>query len=137
MKIKRKTRIQNIIPVASMSDIAFLLLIFFMLSSMANLKKGPTIENPKAKQISALPDTIKKFEIMVDKQGLIFFEGMYRTPEEITNFFTTRIIQYPNLYIELNADEATEYEKIDSVIKALQQAECYRILFVCKKIKKE
>jgi biopolymer transport protein ExbD len=132
MKIKRKTSIQNLIPVSSMSDIAFLLLIFLMLSSILNMKQGPDIQLPRAQEISA-PREVKKFDILIDRQGNIFFEGQYRLADEITRIFSARVGEFPDLYVQISSDRDTEYEKVDQVVKALQEAECYRLLFITDK----
>lgn len=117
-----------------MSDIAFLLLIFLMLSSIINLKKGPNITIPKAKKISR-PKSVQKYEISIDKNGNFFLEGKYVTTKEITDIFYKRAMLYPDMYVQLSADEETEYQAVNSVVKALQEARSYRILFVCKKKK--
>jgi biopolymer transport protein ExbD len=137
MRFKRKTGVNDSIPVASMSDIAFLLIIFFMLSSFANLKKGPDIENPAAKNITSPPEKSRQFEITVDKNGLVFFENSYLTTEELTQIFLLRSQRFPDMYVKINADENTEYEFIDQVVKALQEANTYQLLFVCKKLRDE
>ena len=136
MKLKRKTSVKSVIPVSSMSDIAFLLLIFLMLSSILNMKKGPKINTPKAQEISTAQD-VRKFDLTIDKNGNVFFEGSYVTAEDLTNTFNERIVMYPNLFVQINADEQTEYNAVDKVIKALQNAGCYRLLFICDKLKKE
>lgn len=136
MKIKRKTSIKNIIPVSSMSDIAFLLLIFLMLSSIVNMKKGPQISLPKAKELSK-PKKALKYDLSIDKNGNIFFEGTYINTEKLSLIFSERILSSPNLFVQINADEDTHYEKVDAVIKALQAAKSYKIIFVCKKLEKE
>lgn len=136
MKIKRKTGIKSIIPVSSMSDIAFLLLIFLMLSSIMNMKKGPTINPPFAKEVST-PEERQKFEIIVDQNGNYFHEGSYRLAEEITTIFSSRVLANPQLMVEISADENTTYDKIDTLKDALQAAEAYSLLFVSKKIKDE
>jgi len=136
MKVKRKTSIQNVIPVSSMSDIAFLLLIFLMLSSILNMKQGPKIQTPQAKEIST-PKEAQKYELIVDKNGSYFFEGNYVTLDSLTTVFSERILIYPDLFVEINGDISTEYQYIDSAVKALQDAKCYRVLFICEKLKKE
>ncbi len=134
MKIKRKTKIKNRIPVSSMSDIAFLLLIFLMLSSILNMKKGPNVVLPKAQEIS-LPEEARKYEITVDKNGNYFFDGNYLPLAEITAFFSAEINIYPNLYVQISADQNSEYEVVDSLVKALQDAKSYRFVFVTDKLK--
>lgn len=136
MKIKRKTKIQNMIPVASMSDIAFLLLIFLMLSSIMDMKKNIEVNTPKAKQVST-SEEVQKYEIIIDKNGTYYFEGKAVSLEHISSFFSLKILVEPNLYVQLNADEDCIYERIGLVVKTLQDVKCYRLLFISKRIKEE
>ncbi|WP_461248293.1 ExbD/TolR family protein, partial [Treponema sp. R6D11] len=66
MKIKRKRK-SFTIPLNSMSDVAFLLLIFIMLVALINYRKEVKIEYPEAK--TALRTTSEKnLEVWVDKE---------------------------------------------------------------------
>jgi len=136
MRVQRKTRIESVIPVSSMSDIAFLLLIFLMLSSIMNLKKNIEVKTPEAKQVSTT-EGVQKYEIIIDKNGNAFFDGNYILLQEITAVFSQNIDREPDLYVQINADEAATYEMVNQVIKALQDARCYRLLFICKRLKEE
>jgi len=53
--IEKKRRPQAEIPNSAMSDIAFLLLIFFMVSTVFVKEKGLKVTLPKAESISKIP----------------------------------------------------------------------------------
>jgi biopolymer transport protein ExbD len=53
-KIERKTKVATEIPNASMSDIAFLLLIFFMVSTTFVKEKGLKVNLPQAEAIQKI-----------------------------------------------------------------------------------
>ncbi|MDR0442646.1 MAG: biopolymer transporter ExbD, partial [Treponema sp.] len=73
MKLKRK-RDNFFIPLNSMSDVAFLLLIFIMLVALINYRKTVKIEYPEAK--TALRTSAEKnLEIWVEKDGEIYLDG--------------------------------------------------------------
>lgn len=61
--LQRKERVSDEIPTASMADIAFLLLIFFLTTTVFNEEKGLPIVLPEADQE----------EVDVSAQNLIFF----------------------------------------------------------------
>ena len=71
--IRRKKRIPMIVPTASMGDIAFLLIIFFMLASnfmkQANIKSenpaSPDVETQEAAQLS----------VVLDADATLWFQG--------------------------------------------------------------
>lgn len=61
--LERKERVSDEIPTASMADIAFLLLIFFLTTTVFNEEKGLPIVLPEAEQE----------EVDVSAKNLIFF----------------------------------------------------------------
>lgn len=61
-KIKKAARPETLIPTASMSDIAFLLLLFFMVSTVFVREKGLKVRLPKAEMIQKYPEiTLLRF----------------------------------------------------------------------------
>ena len=54
MKVNRKTKLETEIPTASMPDIIFMLLIFFMVTTVLREYSGLPISLPKAKRIEKL-----------------------------------------------------------------------------------
>ena len=54
MKFARKSRVGATVPTASMADIAFLLLVFFMVSTVFVRYRGLKIELPDAEKIEKL-----------------------------------------------------------------------------------
>ena len=54
MKLNRKVKISSDIPTASMPDIIFMLLIFFMVTTVLREYSGLDVELPKAKRIQKL-----------------------------------------------------------------------------------
>ena len=68
---RRKTMIP--VPVASMGDIAFLLIIFFMVCSRFAKDPGVTIEAPTTVEVSKLDDY--PIIVLIDKEARIYFQG--------------------------------------------------------------
>ena len=54
MKFSRKTKLSTEIPTASMPDIIFMLLIFFMVTTVLREYSGLPVTLPKAKRIEKL-----------------------------------------------------------------------------------
>ncbi len=73
MKTKRRRRKMLLVPVASMADIAFLLVIFFVVCS--HVGKDPTgkIEAPTTPEVSKLDKY--PMVVLIDNKGHIFFRG--------------------------------------------------------------
>ena len=56
MKFSKKTKISSEIPTASMPDIIFMLLVFFMVTTVLKEYSGLPVNLPKAKRIEKLKE---------------------------------------------------------------------------------
>jgi len=61
------------VPVASMGDIAFLLIIFFMVCSRFAKDPGVSIDSPTTIEVARLDDY--PIVVLIDKEGQIYFQG--------------------------------------------------------------
>ena len=74
MKFKRKSNIESKISTSSMPDIIFMLLIFFMVTTVLREYSGLPISLPKAERIEKLESNRHTAHIWVSKDGLISIE---------------------------------------------------------------
>ena len=76
MAIKRRSKVESTIPSSSMADIAFLLLIFFMVSTVFNVEKGLPVRLPRAEESKKVP---KKgiSHVWMDSQGRVVIDDMW------------------------------------------------------------
>jgi len=70
---RRKRRKMIPVPVASMGDIAFLLIIFFMVCSRFAKDPGVSIDAPTTVEVSKLDDY--PIVVLIDKEAQIYFQG--------------------------------------------------------------
>ena len=125
MRLRAKNTFQPRIPTASMADIAFLLIIFFMLTITYEVDKTQV----------ALPRTDLRFEIpkkaayvSVDQNGTLKVsngeEMSASVPgvEDVLSFAATIVATDPGKAFVLKADMDTEYRFIDQVLDALKRA---------------
>ena len=68
---KRKKRTQLIVPVASMGDIAFLLIIFFLIAS--RLAQDKQIKQPHSYDAQDLKEAV--ISVLIDENGLYYVNG--------------------------------------------------------------
>ena len=74
MKKHRRRRRMLLVPVASMADIAFLLIIFFVLCSrITRDPAGIRIDSPTTPTVDSLEDY--PIVVLVDADGQIYFQG--------------------------------------------------------------
>lgn len=132
MRLKRRHEAGAVIPTASMADIAFLLIVFFMV----------TITFEKDKTQVALPKTELRFEvpkeaayISVTNNGQIrVTNGEYMStpvpPDDVVSFAANLVVEFPGRPVVLKADDAVPYRNIDKVIDSLKQAKVEKIFLL-------
>ena len=118
MALKRKTKIEVNFSMASMTDIIFLLLIFFMISSTIVIPNAIKLTLPQAqKQTAAKP--LSRVTIDRNLNYYVAF-GNQRDKQvsfsDITPFLQERYNQEPEMYVALYADETVPYSEIVKVL---------------------
>ncbi|MCL2244136.1 MAG: biopolymer transporter ExbD [Treponema sp.] len=130
MKLKRKKR--NItIAVFSMSDIAFLLLIFIMLVSLINYRVTVNIEYAEAER-APRTQTEKNLEVWLDKYGEIYLNGTHAEYEELENKIIELYNYAPDTRVHIIADRNTHYEEINKILEIFQFHQYRLVSFVVK-----
>jgi len=124
MQLKKKNKTKPEIPSSAMSDIAFLLLIFFMTTTVFNVDKGPQIKLPAAEEVEKTKrkDTIALY---IDANGNVNIDGRYIALEYLPEVIVDEVSANPSLKIILKTDRATEYGDVMTVFQRLQDAGAY------------
>ena len=129
MKIKRIGKPKVIIPTASMADIAFLLIIFFMLTTVFRKEKGQKLILPSAKSTERILKRKHLSYIWLTKDGRIFVMDQRVTPKRISYDFRLKVLEDPNLIVMLMFDRDVKYAYVDSILEALREAKALRVTF--------
>ena len=116
--LKRRAKISPNFSMASMTDVIFLLLIFFMITSTVVSPNAIKVLLPQGKQqTSAKPLT----RVIIDKD-LNFYAAFGNdkeqslTLDELTPFLQSCAEKEPEMYVALYADEAVPYREIVKVL---------------------
>jgi biopolymer transport protein ExbD len=134
MKIRRKARRYPIIPVSAMSDIAFLLLIFIMLVSIINYRKEIKIDYAISKN-QERTQADKNFEIWINKDGAVFYDGKNIELPELQKSVETRYFKTPDIRFHVIADKNTKYKYVNNVVELLKQTQVSSVSLVVKENK--
>lgn len=81
MAIRRSKKPSLVLPLSSMGDIAFLLIIFFMLAS--NFMKNARVEHEQPLSPDLEQQDAAQRSIILDKDARIWYEGVETTTAEI------------------------------------------------------
>ena len=85
MKFKAKTKAESKIPTSSMPDIIFMLLIFFMVTTVLREYEGLNVFLPQARKIERLESKRHTSHVFISKDGLISIDDKI-IPNSITVF---------------------------------------------------
>ncbi|NOZ03808.1 MAG: biopolymer transporter ExbD [FCB group bacterium] len=114
------------IPTSSMADIAFLLLIFFLVTTTIDTDKGLGIVLPAEGQELE----IKKQNILnclINSSGDVLLGGEPVAVKDIARIVKKRLQENPRLIISVKAHEKSQYKSYVKVIDQLKQANATRI----------
>ena len=132
MKVNRKTKLDTEIPTASMPDIIFMLLIFFMVTTVLREYSGLPISLPKAKRIEKLTSKRHTSHIWVSKDGLISVEDKLYASDGIRHVMYEKRVADPQLVISLKADERAKMGLISAIHGELRKADALKLKYSSK-----
>jgi len=132
MKVNRKTKLDTEIPTASMPDIIFMLLIFFMVTTVLREYSGLPISLPKAKRIEKLKSKRHTSHIWVSKDGLISIEDKLYASDGIRHVMYEKRVTNPQLVISLKADERAKMGLISAIHGELRKADALKLNYSSK-----
>ena len=118
MALKRRTKVNESFSMASMTDVIFLLLIFFMVTS--------TVVIPNAIKVT-LPQAAKPLTRVTIDANLNYYVafGNQREKqvsfEEITPFLQDSYAKEPEMFVALYADETVPYKEIVRILNIANQ----------------
>jgi biopolymer transport protein ExbD len=131
VKLKRDSKKQFSIPLNSMSDVAFLLLIFIMLVALINYRREVKIEYPEA-HTALRTSAEKNLEIWIDRDGGVYLNGNPAALRDVEDTVADLYRRAPDTRLHIIADRNTPYEKINGVLEILQILQYRVVSFVVK-----
>ncbi len=126
-----RKRKKPMIPMSSMSDIGFLLLIFIMLISLINQRHEVPIKYPEAETLEKTQEK-DNLEIWVDASGNLSVEGKTLDIASLEGLIAATLAEKPGTRVHVIADRNTGYRNVDKVVKILQRLQHRVVSFVVK-----
>jgi biopolymer transport protein ExbD len=127
-KFQRKADVGQNIPTSSMADIAFLLLVFFMVTTIFKLEDGLPVTMPKAEAGVKVPRE-RVSHIWIDKAGNISINDKLMEVEAVEPVIYAKLIDNPALIIAFNVDKNTQFDIVNNVMEELKSANATRVSF--------
>ena len=122
MALKRRTKVNESFSMASMTDVIFLLLIFFMVTSTVVIPNAIKVTLPQAQKTAAKPLT--RVTIDANLNYYVAFGNQREKQvsfEEITPFLQDSYAKEPEMFVALYADETVPYKEIVRILNIANQ----------------
>ncbi len=128
MKIKRRIKVKSEIPTASMADIIFNLLLFFMVTSIFKTEEGLQIQLPRASSgVEVQPQQL--VHIWADRFNRISINDKLVRVEHIQGIIATRLEENRGLIVAFNVDNRTKYSLVSDIMEQLKEANAVNVTF--------
>ena len=132
MNFSRKTKISSEIPTSSMPDIIFMLLIFFMVTTVLREYSGLPVNIPKAEKIEKLKGKRHTAHIWVSKEGLVSINDRRFAVQDVAKIMYEKRLSDPQLIVSLKADEEAKMELISNIHEELREADALKLNYSTK-----
>lgn len=130
---KRKSGAGSEIPTSSLADIAFLLLIFFMVTTVFRKEKKRNIEWVSAEATQKIDEKRKNIvHVWIERNGDIFINDQLVPTEDVANVIRPLYAENRELVVAIRGDREVPYREINGLTEQLQAAGAVRVTFATR-----
>ena len=129
MKIERKTHTSKEISTSSMPDIIFMLLIFFMVTTVMREYEGLDIIMPRAKMIEKLESKRHTSYVWATKDGLVSVDDRIININNLSGIMYNKIAKDPKITVSLKSDEKATMKLITDIHTQLRTASALKLSY--------
>jgi len=138
MKINKKTKQKSTVSTASLPDIIFMLLIFFMVTTVMKTFDGLKVQDPSAKKIEKLENRKNVIYIWQTKDGSVCVDDQtlsnINDVSEILKYKLEASIDPGKMVVQFKADQNTTMELIQQIHTECREANALKLSYAAKKI---
>ena len=127
MKLNRKNKEKSEISTSSLPDIIFMLLIFFMVTTVMREFEGLDVLLPRAKTIEKLESKRHTSYIWATKDGLISVDDKIVSIVNLAELMYQKISNDPKLTVSLKSDENSLMKTISDIHTELRKAQALKL----------
>ncbi len=132
MKLEKKSKPKLEIPTASMPDIVFMLLLFFMVSTVLRTHEGLNVVLPSAKRIEKLDTKRHVTYLWVSKDNLISVDGKIMDTETLRGVMYQKRVEDPEITISIRADQQVSMGLMNEIHNELREADALKVNYSSK-----
>jgi biopolymer transport protein ExbD len=119
------------IPTESMADIAFLLMIFFITSTVLRIEQGLPVDLPRAQTVMRQPRELI-VHVWLDATGRPMIDDLFVGYDDIAPILAEKLRRNPSLVVAVNSDRRTAYTYVHRLLGELKKAEAVRVSFTAE-----
>lgn len=132
MQFAKKTKLDPKIPTASLPDIIFMLLIFFMVVTVFKEFRGLPISIPSARTTEKLETKRNVAYLWVDKLGRLSVDDKIVSLEDVSPIMSDKFSQNRRLVISMKIDKDVEMGLVTDIQEKLRDAYTLRVNYATK-----
>jgi len=132
MRLERRKHEMRV-PIASMSDVSFLLLIFIMLVALMNYRPEVGVDRAEARAV-VNTTAERNLEIWIDRNGALFLDGYASSLAAVQDAIDVLHLGAWDSRIHVIADRNTAYKHVSAVLETLQLLEYRTVSLVVRNI---
>lgn len=128
---KRKSKVASEIPDSSLADIAFLLLIFFMVTTVFRTERPREVTFPDAQATERVDEKRKNIlHVWVERDGSIYINDQVVPTNQVGGIVAPLYAQTDRrLVVAIRGDREVPYGVINDVTEQLREANALRVNF--------
>ena len=128
---QKSSKATDEVPTSSLADIAFLLLIFFMVTTVFQSDRDRPIEWPRAASAEKIDEKQKNIlNIWMERDGVVYINDQAHSMDQVTARVAPLYAASERaLVISIRGDREVPYRFIDQVQSALVSAGVVRVVF--------
>jgi biopolymer transport protein ExbD len=128
--LKRKSKAASEIPSSSLADMAFLLLIFFMVTTTFRKEQPRDVVFPEAEATEKLEQPRKDIlHVYVESDGSIYINDRLVPTNNVSDVVAPLYAENTLMVVMLRSDRDVPYTTVDQILKELQAAGALRVAF--------
>ncbi|MFQ5639094.1 MAG: ExbD/TolR family protein [bacterium] len=134
MKFESKNKAQSGIPLSSLPDIVFLLLIFFMVSSVFKEFSGLPVRLPNARKIEKLKGKRDVAYLWVNREGTISIDDKFVDLRDVSKIIYQKRIDpmHPLKVVSVKIDKEAEMGIVTDIHQEFRDADALNINYAAK-----
>ena len=129
MKLHRKNKQKSEISTSSLPDIIFMLLIFFMVTTVMREFEGLDVVLPRAEKIEKLESKRHTVHIWLTKDGLISVNDRIISVNSLSGTMYEKISNNPKITVSLKSDENATMKLITDIHTQLRAANALKLSY--------